>query len=713
MLHQARTILKEYFGYSQFREGQEQIIENILAGHDTVGIMPTGGGKSITYQVPALVFDGITLVISPLISLMKDQVDALQQAGIAAAYINSSLSSSEISQRMGEAAAGEYKLLYLAPERLESQVFLDELLSLPVSLVAVDEAHCISQWGHDFRPSYLRIQTLFQKFEKKPVVLALTATATPQVREDICSTLNIPEQHTVITGFERSNLSFQLIKGQDRLHFLLNYIQKNAQEAGIIYAATRKNVEQLFEKLQKSGIAAGKYHAGLSGDERDSEQEKFLNDEVQVMVATNAFGMGIDKSNVRYTIHFQVPKNMESYYQEAGRAGRDGLPSECILLFSEQDVQLQRYLIDQSDSVSHKQNELEKLQSMREYCYTENCLQGFIMNYFGDRDIKPCGRCSNCLDERVSVDVTRDAQMVLSCIIRMNERFGKTLVAQVLTGSSNKKVSELGFNKLTTFGLLKERSVKDVAEFIDYLTSEQFIGVTGGQFPLLFVTDKGKSVLKGHNKVNRKETVQVIEVIKADGLFESLRSLRKEIAAAEGVPPFVIFSDLTLKDMCSKLPVTLEHMGEVKGVGAQKLDKYGKDFIEKIQEYLTEHPEHEPVIETVSAAPKKKKAAATENSYLESYERFMAGESIKDISKARDLSSNTVENHIVRCVEEGKPLIWENLWTASQEIEIEEAARSAGTDFLKPIKELLPAEISYFMIKVWLGKNKASSSIKI
>ncbi|MBM7691163.1 ATP-dependent DNA helicase RecQ [Peribacillus deserti] len=711
MLDQAKNILKNYFGYSQFRAGQEQIIENILTGNDTVGIMPTGGGKSITYQVPALVLEGITLVISPLISLMKDQVDALEQAGISAAYINSSLSSSEISERMDEAASGDIKLLYLAPERLESQLFLNELLTLPVSLVAIDEAHCISQWGHDFRPSYLRIQTLFHKFKKKPVVLALTATATPQVREDICQTLNIPEQYTVITGFERSNLSFTLIKGQDRDKYLMNYLKQNESEAGIIYAATRKNVEQLFEKLQKAGITAGKYHAGMSNDERNREQEKFLNDEISVMVATNAFGMGIDKSNVRYTIHYQVPKNMESYYQEAGRAGRDGLPSECILVFSEQDVQLQRYLIDQSESISHKQNELEKLQFMREYCYTEKCLQGFIMNYFGDRDIKPCGRCSNCLDERVSVDVTRDAQMVLSCIIRMNERFGKTMVAQVLTGSSNKKVSEFGFNKLTTFGLLKDRSVKEVSEFIDYLTSEQFIGVTGGQFPLLFVTDKGKSVLKGNSKVNRKETIQVIEVVKADGLFEKLRSLRKEIAAAEGVPPFVIFSDLTLRDMCAKLPVTLDNMGEVKGVGAQKLEKYGKPFSEKIQEYLQEHPEHEPIVEIVQAPPKKKKNAGTENSYLESYDKFMAGETIKDISIERDLSVNTIENHIIRSVEEGKSLNWEEIWTKDQENEIEEAVLKTGTDFLKPIKDLLPPEISYFMIKLWLVKNKAGQTL--
>ncbi|WP_026694050.1 DNA helicase RecQ [Peribacillus kribbensis] len=704
MLHQAKELLSKYFGYQAFRNGQEQIIEQILAGRDTVGIMPTGGGKSITYQIPALLFEGITLVISPLISLMKDQVDALEQSGIPAAYINSSLSSSEIEDRLEEAGMGAYKLLYLAPERLEAGGFMERMRQLPISMVAVDEAHCISQWGHDFRPSYLRIKTLLNNLPGKPAVLALTATATPQVREDICRTLEIPEGNAVITGFERSNLSFSIVKGQNRQEYLLNYVKKNSSDSGVIYAATRKNVEQIHEKLVRGGISAGKYHGGMNGDERDSEQERFLNDEVQVMVATNAFGMGIDKSNVRYVLHYQVPKNMESYYQEAGRAGRDSLPSECILLFSEQDIQLQRYLIDQSESDQFKANELEKLQSMREYCYTENCLQAFIMGYFGDKTEKRCGRCSNCLDNRSSVDVTRDAQIVLSCMKRMGERFGKTLIAQVLTASSNKKVQEFGFQNLSTFGLMKDRSAKDTAEFIDYLTSEQYIGVSGGQFPILFVTEKGKSVLLGQTEVKRKEIVQTVQVNKNDPLFEELRSLRKEIAAGEGVPPFVIFSDATLLDMCSKMPRTIEELETVKGVGKQKLEKYGEGFLAAVASFLDENEDYHPSVEAEEKRPKEQRSSG--GSYLDSYESFTAGKSIKEIAEDRGLSTNTVENHIIRCVDEGKPIDQRGILTVEQEQLILEAVEKAGKEYLKPIKDLLPKEISYFMIKFFLVLQK-------
>ncbi|WP_409288254.1 DNA helicase RecQ [Peribacillus sp. SCS-37] len=709
MLQQAKRLLKEYYGYDDFRDGQTEIIERILSGRDTLGILPTGGGKSITYQIPALILDGVTLVISPLISLMKDQVDSLNQAGVSAVYINSTLSYQEVEENMNLVVSGECKLLYLAPERLESPHFMDELTALPISLIAIDEAHCISQWGHDFRPSYLRLTSLFERFSDKPRILALTATATPQVRLDICRSLHIGEEEVIMTGFARTNLSFQLIKGQDRLKFLQQYLKKNATEAGIIYAATRKNVEQLYERLRKAGISAGRYHAGLSAAERDIEQDKFVNDEIQVMVATNAFGMGIDKSNVRYTIHFQVPKNMESYYQEAGRAGRDGLPSECILLFSEQDVQLQRFLIDQSESIEHKQNELAKLQSIREYCYTENCLQGFILGYFGEDEWVPCGRCSNCLDNRSSVDVTRDAQIVLSCIKRMNERFGKTMVAQVLTGSSNKKVGDFGFQSLSTFGLMKERTVKDVSEFIDYLCSEQYIGVSGGQFPLLNVTEKGVGVLKGAGSVQRKESIQVqAPSLQGDPLFEHLRGLRKEIASAEGVPPFVIFSDVTLREMCMRQPKNLDEMGDVKGVGAQKLEKYGSTFLKGIEDFLLEHPDHEPAAEEMALAePKKKKSASSGNSYLESYEKFKNGADIKAIALERDMTVNTVENHLAKAAGEGLEFSTEELYTAEQALKIQSAVQTAGREYLKPIKEQLADEdITYFMIKMWLEFNK-------
>jgi len=530
LFEQALSLLKTHFGYSSFRNGQEQAIQSVLTGQNTICVMPTGGGKSICYQIPALVLSGTTIVISPLISLMKDQVDTLIQAGISATFINSSLSFSEANRRINGAKAGKYKLLYIAPERLESYDFIEDLRQMDIPLVAVDEAHCISQWGHDFRPSYRHIQQMVNNLPQKPAVLALTATATPRVREDICHSLEIDQANTIITGFERENLSFSVIKGQDRLKYLLDYLKKNQQEAGIIYAATRKNVDQLYERLRKEQINVARYHAGMGDADRAREQERFLEDKASVMVATSAFGMGIDKSNIRYVVHFQMPKNMESYYQEAGRAGRDGLDSECILLYSPQDVQVQRFLIDQSSDRSRMTQELEKLQQMADYCHTENCLQEFILKYFGETETVICGRCGNCLDSRSKVDVTKEAQMVMSCVIRMGQRFGKNLTAQVLTGSKNKKVSEMGFDKLTTYGIMKDQGAKEVGEFIEFLISQELIAIEQGQFPTIFVAPKGKEVLLGQQQVYRREAVQVKQVSKNDPLFESLREVRKRIA---------------------------------------------------------------------------------------------------------------------------------------------------------------------------------------
>uniref|UniRef100_UPI0028A0CBA1 DNA helicase RecQ n=1 Tax=Bacillus luti TaxID=2026191 RepID=UPI0028A0CBA1 len=554
MFTKAQELLATYFGYSSFRRGQDETIKNVLDGKDTVCIMPTGGGKSICYQIPALVFEGTTLVISPLISLMKDQVDTLVQNGISATYINSSLSITEANQRIQLAKQGHYKLLYVAPERLDSMEFVDQLIDMKIPMIAIDEAHCISQWGHDFRPSYLHIHRILDYLPEKPLVLALTATATPQVREDICDTLGINQENTIMTTFERENLSFSVIKGQDRNTYLADYIRQNQKESGIIYAATRKVVDQLYEDLMKAGVSVSKYHAGMSDHDRNEQQELFLRDEVSVMVATSAFGMGIDKSNIRYVIHYQLPKNMESYYQEAGRAGRDGLDSACILLYSSQDVQVQRFLIDQSTGESRFSNELEKLQNMTDYCHTEQCLQSFILQYFGEEPKEDCGRCGNCTDDRESIDVTRESQMVLSCMIRTNQRFGKQMIAQVLTGSKNKKVIEFNFHTLPTYGLLSNRSVKEVSEFIEFLISDELIAVEHGTYPTLKVTEKGKEVLLGKENVLRKERVETRQIVQDHPLFEVLREVRKEIAQGEGVPPFVIFSDQTLKDMCVKMP---------------------------------------------------------------------------------------------------------------------------------------------------------------
>lgn len=585
MLEKARELLQTYFGYETFRTGQEQAISQVFEGSNSICVMPTGGGKSMCYQIPAMVMEGTTIVVSPLISLMKDQVDALLAAGIPAAYINSSMDFDEVRETLYDVQRGAVKLLYIAPERLDNEMFLNELQGVHVPLIAVDEAHCISQWGHDFRPSYRLISRMMELFPNNPTVLALTATATPQVREDICRILNIEERHTIMTGFERANLTFSVIRGQDRERFLKEYVQKNDKEAGIIYAATRKTVDSVYEMLLKKGIKAAKYHAGMPDDQRRAGQEQFLNDEVTVMVATNAFGMGIDKSNIRYVVHYQLPKNMESYYQEAGRAGRDGLPSECIVLYASQDVQTQRFLIDQAQDPSRIPGELVKLQGMVDYCHTENCLQQFIIHYFGDTAAGHCGHCGNCIDDRESLDVTKDVQMVLSCVIRMGQKFGKMMTAQVLTGSRNKKILDFGFDKLSTYGILKHHSAKEVSNLIEFMISQELLAVEQGSFPTIYVPDGGRDVLLGKRQVLRKGAVVTKQISENDPLFEELRKIRKELADQGGVPPFVIFSDKSLQDMCARRPKTAEEFLEVNGVGANKLEKYGEAFLSAIRDF--------------------------------------------------------------------------------------------------------------------------------
>lgn len=580
-----QELLKDTFGYDDFRPGQETIIRHVLRQENVLGIMPTGGGKSICYQLPALLLDNLTLVISPLISLMKDQVDALNLMGIPATYINSTISYQEMNQRIQLAVNKEVKLLYVAPERLESYDFQQMLTHVPIDLLAVDEAHCISQWGHDFRPSYLRLAEIIDQFQQQPTVIALTATATPQVAEDIVKQLRIPSENEIKTGFARENLSFQVVKDQNRDVFLLEYLKMNTGQSGIIYASTRKEVERIYHLLESKKIAAGMYHGGMSEQLRSENQEAFLYDQVQVMVATNAFGMGINKSNVRFVIHAQVPGNIESYYQEAGRAGRDGLPSDAVLMFAPQDLQIQQYFIEQSEmTIDYKQKEYLKLREMSQYANAQMCLQKYILRYFGEEGTD-CGRCSNCLDNRELVDITVDAQKVLSCVKRMGERFGKGLVGKVLTGSKDQKIDQWHFDRLPTYGLMKGRTQKEVTQLIDYLTAERYLIPSDGQFPLLSVSTEGVQVLLGERKVFRKEDQKVRKVAVDDALFERLRELRMDMAQEAGVPPYVVFSDSTLKEMCEKLPQTTIQLLQIKGVGQNKLDKYGTAFLEVIKEY--------------------------------------------------------------------------------------------------------------------------------
>ncbi|WP_256814826.1 DNA helicase RecQ [Cytobacillus sp. Bac17] len=713
MLAQAENYLKKYFGYTSFRPGQQDIIQNILSQNNTLGILPTGGGKSICFQIPALVLPGTAIVISPLISLMKDQVDALSLAGIPAAFINSTLSSAEYQHVMAGIRNGEYKLVYVAPERFGSMAFLELLNDISISAIVFDEAHCISQWGHDFRPSYRSVVEELNSLYQKPVIAALTATATRDVAEDIRRLLNIGEEHTFITGFARENLSFHVLKGVNKRDFILQTIKKHKNEAGIIYTSSRKETDQLYQFLKSKNYSAAKYHAGLKEEERKEAQNSFVYDESDIMIATNAFGMGIDKSNVRFVIHYNLPRNIEAYYQEAGRAGRDGVDSTCYLLFAPQDIQLQKFLIEESSLNQQKmEQEYSKLKDMVNYCHTEKCLQSYIIEYF-DENADPirCGKCSSCLDERTSMDITQEALMIFSCIKRMGERFGITLTAQVLKGSNNKRIREMNFNKLSTFGLLKNRKEKEIADMINYLLAEDYLALTDGKYPTVRLSASAVPVLKGQKRLFMKisEPVPVQETDENIELFEMLRKLRKKFADEENVPPFVVFADASLKEMSRYFPVSKEMMLNIKGVGQMKYEKYGEDFIQAIREFAEEH--------NISPNPAAEAPSKTEEpiddrpSYLISFDYYKDGDSIREIAKKRNFSPITIQEHIFRSVREGNVIDWSEIFNETEEKLVLQAAEKAGRDKLKPIKEELPEEIDYFKIKAVLVKDELQKQI--
>ena len=611
----AAEILKTYFGYDSFRNGQEEIVRAILAGEDALAIMPTGAGKSICYQVPALLLPGITIVVSPLISLMQDQVKALNEAGIHAAFINSSLTETQIAKAMRFAAEGRYKIIYVAPERLESAVFMQFAQNGKISMVTVDEAHCISQWGQDFRPSYLKIVSFIDSLADRPVVSAFTATATREVRTDIECTLKLHNPRVVVTGFDRENLYYSVehITGKHKDAFILDYIQKHADESGIIYCATRKNVDNLYEKLSRSGISAARYHAGLDNDTRKKNQDDFIYDRVQIVIATNAFGMGIDKSNVRFVIHYNMPQSMENYYQEAGRAGRDGESAQCILLFSVQDVMIDKFLLEKKefermnaeDIELVRQRDARRLQVMEGYCKTTLCLRNYILEYFGERASAPCDNCGNCHQEYYEQDMTSDAKWVVNCIAEMRGRYGLNIVLGTLLGANRARLKEIGASAYKSYGILKQRSETDLRLLVDQMLAEGYI-VQTGEYSVLQMGDISRLKEESTRVIVRKaqEREDAADKTKTENkkkktdsltsagydLFDRLRQLRLVIAKEAAMPPYIIFSDKTLIDMCAKAPENQAEMLAVSGVGENKYQKYGERFIQEIAAFLDENP---------------------------------------------------------------------------------------------------------------------------